>query len=383
MRHVCFVVFSRANYARIKSAILACNEHPNLKISVIVGASGLLYRFGNVSEIIRSDGIRIESEIYNAVEGDLPVAMARTTGLGLIDLAHEFHRLKPDIVVTVADRFETLSTAIAASYMNIFLVHTQGGELTGSIDESVRHAITKLAHLHFPATGKAVDVIRQLGENPKRIFNVGCPSIDIARQTPFENAFRTLSRYSGVGANIEQGKPFLLVTQHPVTTEFQDAAEQISQTLEAVNNSELQAVWLWPNIDSGSDLVARKLRQFRESGSNRNIRFYKNFSAEDYINVLRGCALIVGNSSSGIREANYLGVPSVNIGTRQSQREQGKNVVNTNYNASEILGAIRDQIKKGKQEPEYIYGDGFAGSKMADILATVDLEIVKNFYLNI
>ena len=381
MRHVCFVVYSRANYARIKSAIRSCDEHPNLKVSVIVGASGLLYRFGNVSEIIRRDGIRIESEIYNVVEGDLPVSMARTTGLGLIDLAHEFHRLKPDIVVTVADRFETLSTAIAASYMNIVLAHTQGGELTGSIDESVRHAITKLAHLHFPATEKAVEIIKQLGENPNRIYNIGCPSIDIARLTPLENAFETLSRYSGVGADIEKDKPFLLVIQHPVTTEFQDAEEQISQTLEAVKESQVQAVWLWPNIDSGSDSVAKKLRIFRESELNRTIRFYKNFSAEDYINILRGCAVIVGNSSSGIREASYLGVPSVNIGTRQSQRERGKNVVDTNYNSSEILQAIYLQLEKSKQEPEYMFGDGFAGNKLADILATVDLEIKKRFYL--
>ena len=380
MRHVCFVVYSRANYARIKSAIRSCDEHPNLKVSVIVGASGLLYRFGNVSEIIRRDGIRIESEIYNVVEGDLPVSMARTTGLGLLDLAQEFHRLKPDIVVTVADRFETLSTAIAASYMNIVLAHTQGGELTGSIDESVRHAITKLAHLHFPATEKAVEIIKQLGENPNRIYNIGCPSIDIARLTPLENAFETLSRYSGVGADIEKDKPFLLVIQHPVTTEFQDAEEQISQTLEAVKKSQVQAVWLWPNIDSGSDSVAKKLRIFRESELNRTIRFYKNFSAEDYINVLRGCAVIVGNSSSGIREASYLGVPSVNIGTRQSQRERGKNVVDTSYNSSEILKAIYLQLEKGKHEPEYIFGDGFAGNKLADILATVDLEIKKNFY---
>lgn len=381
MRHVCFVVFSRANYARIKSAILACNEHPALKVSVIVGASGLLYRFGNVSEVIRKDGIRIESEIFNAVEGDLPVSMARTTGLGLIDLAHEFQRLKPDIVVTVADRYETLGTAIAASYMNILLAHTQGGELTGSIDESVRHAITKLAHLHFPATEKAVDIIKQLGENPKRIFNVGCPSIDIARQTLTEDAFKVLSRYSGVGASLEQNKPYLLVIQHPVTTEFQDAADQISQTLEAVKNSQVQTVWLWPNIDSGSDAVAKKLRLFRESGSNRTIRFYKNFTAEDYINILRGCAVIVGNSSSGIREASYLGVPSVNIGTRQSHREHGQNVSYVSHNASDILQAINLQMKKGKLDAEYIFGDGFAGRKMAMILATENLEVKKKFHL--
>ena len=162
-RKVCFVVNSRANYARIKTAILACMNHQDLDTVVIVGASGLLYRFGNVSELIESDGISIESKLYTVVEGNDPIAMAKTTGLSLIDLAQEFHRIRPDIVVTVADRYETIATAIAASYMNIPVAHTQGGEITGSIDESVRHAITKLSHIHFPATRNAAEVLMKLG----------------------------------------------------------------------------------------------------------------------------------------------------------------------------------------------------------------------------
>jgi UDP-hydrolysing UDP-N-acetyl-D-glucosamine 2-epimerase len=380
MRHVCFVVYSRANYARIKTAILAALNHSGLKVSVIVGASGLLYRYGNVSEIIRKDGIRVDSEIFNAVEGDLPVSMARTTGLGLLDLAQEFHRLKPDIVVTVADRFETLSTAIAASYLNITLAHTQGGELTGSIDESVRHAITKLAHLHFPATERAVHVLQQMGEDPSKIFNIGCPAIDIARQTPFEFAFETLSRYSGVGADLDPNEPYLLVSQHSVTTEFTDARDQISETLEAVSKSGMQAVWLWPNMDSGSDSIAKRVREFREFSSGNKIRFFRNFSAEDYVNVLRGCEAVVGNSSSGIREASYLGIPSVNIGTRQSDREHGENVLFVNHNAVEIELAIKAQSKKGRLKSEVLFGNGFAGIQMAQILASVDLNTTKKFH---
>ena len=183
-RKICFVVNSRANYARIKTAILACMDHQDLDTVVVVGASGVLYRFGNVSELIENDGIKIEAKLYTVVEGNDPVAMAKTTGLSLIDLAQEFHRIKPDVVVTVADRYETIATAIAASYMNIPVAHTQGGEITGSIDESVRHAITKLSHIHFPATRNAAEVLKKLGESPDKIFWVGCPALDLAHEVP-------------------------------------------------------------------------------------------------------------------------------------------------------------------------------------------------------
>jgi UDP-hydrolysing UDP-N-acetyl-D-glucosamine 2-epimerase len=169
-RHICFVVYSRANYARIKTAILACQRDPEVTTSVIVGASAVLYKYGNVAQMMRSDGVNISTELYNAVEGDLPVSMAKTTGLGILDLSQEFFRIKPDVVVTVADRFETLGTAIAASYMNITLAHTQGGEITGSIDESVRHACSKLAHIHFPATAEAKEVLLQMGEDENTIL---------------------------------------------------------------------------------------------------------------------------------------------------------------------------------------------------------------------
>jgi len=380
LRHVCFVVYSRANYARIKTAILACMAHPKLRVSVIVGASGVLYRYGNVSSLIQKDGINIETELYNAVEGDLPIAMAKTTGLGLIDLSQEFSRLKPDLVVTVADRFETISTAIAASYMNIPLVHTQGGELTGSIDESVRHAISKLAHIHFPATSQAVKVLTQLGEDPEKIFLTGCPSIDIAKNTPTESAISVLTRYQGVGPEINQREPYLLVSQHPVTTEYQNAGEQIEETISAIEATKMQTVWLWPNMDSGSDSLAKKIRVYREKTSNSRIHFYRNFSAEDYINVMRGCAVIVGNSSSGIREANFLGIPSVNIGTRQSNREHGANVQFAQCEKKSIFEAIQLQVEHGTYPSDNIFGDGTAGIKMAEYMAKVDLNVQKKFY---
>lgn len=381
-RKICFVVNSRANYARIKTAILACMDHQDLDTVVIVGASGVLYRFGNVSELIENDGIKIEAKLYTVVEGNDPVAMAKTTGLSLIDLAQEFHRIKPDVVVTVADRYETIATAIAASYMNIPVAHTQGGEITGSIDESVRHAITKLSHIHFPATRNAAEVLKKLGESPDKIFWVGCPALDLAHEVPAEPISSVMQRYHGVGNGLDFSKPFILVSQHPVTTEFKDAREQIEQTLQAVLFSGIQAIWLWPNVDSGSDALSKRIREFREKNSAAPMHFYRNFSSEDYVNVLREASCIVGNSSSGIREASFLGTPAVNIGSRQNGRDRAPNVIDVDYDSIEINKAIQAQIKHGRYESSEIFGDGFAGRKMAEVLASVNLDVNKklNFH---
>ena len=381
-RKICFVVNSRANYARIKTAILACMDHQDLDTVVIVGASGVLYRFGNVSELIENDGIKIEAKLYTVVEGNDPVAMAKTTGLSLIDLAQEFHRIKPDVVVTVADRYETIATAIAASYMNIPVAHTQGGEITGSIDESVRHAITKLSHIHFPATRNAAEVLKKLGESPDKIFWVGCPALDLAHEVPTEPISSVMRRYHGVGNGLDFSKPFILVSQHPVTTEFKDAREQIEQTLQAVLSSEIQAIWLWPNVDSGSDALSKRIREFREENNAAPMHFYRNFSSEDYVNILREASCIVGNSSSGIREASFLGTPAVNIGSRQNGRDRAPNVIDVDYDSFEIKKAIQAQIKNGRYQSSEIFGDGFAGRKMAEILASVNLDVNKklNFH---
>jgi UDP-hydrolysing UDP-N-acetyl-D-glucosamine 2-epimerase len=379
-RHICFVVNSRANYARIKSAILSAIAHPSLEVSVIVGASGVLTRFGNVAELIEKDGIKVDARVYAVVEGDNPLSMVKTTGLLLLDLAQEFARLKPHVVVTVADRYETIATAIAASYMNIPVAHTQGGEVTGSIDESVRHAITKLSHIHFPATEKAAQTLARLGENPAKIFLVGCPALDLVIQSTCGSVRDVLPKYQGVGAVLDLEKPYLLISQHPDTTEFLKARVQIEETLSAVNNLGIQAIWLWPNVDSGSDSISKRLREFRESELGSKILFVRNFSAEDYVTVLREAACVVGNSSSGIREASLLGTPAVNIGNRQIGRERGINVIDVNYEATEIANAIRQQVSRGKYPSSSIYGNGSSGQQIAEILSTVDLSIKKSLH---
>jgi UDP-hydrolysing UDP-N-acetyl-D-glucosamine 2-epimerase len=229
-RKVCVIVNSRANYGRIKSVLRAIKDHPDLDLQLIVGASALLWRFGNVAQQIQEDGFQSDVVVYSIVEGENPTTMAKSTGMGIMELATQFENLKPQVVITVADRFETMATAVAASYMNIPLAHTQGGEVTGSIDESVRHAITKLAHIHFPATEKARENIIRMGEDPKKVFLTGCPAIDVVADldlTPPDDLF---TRYKGVGPDLDIHKPYVVVLQHPVTTEYGSGFEQINQT---------------------------------------------------------------------------------------------------------------------------------------------------------
>ncbi len=218
VRKICIVVNSRANYARIKSVMRAVQRHNRLELQLVVGASALLYRYGNVVEQIRADGFEPAAVVYSIVEGENPTTMAKSTGMGIIELSTQFENLCPDIVLTVADRFETMATAIAASYMNIPLAHTQGGEVTGSIDESVRHAITKLAHVHFPATEQARDNVVRMGEDPATVHLTGCPAIDLLVDNDLSLDPDVFGHGKGVGPSVDPGAPYLMVLQHPVTS---------------------------------------------------------------------------------------------------------------------------------------------------------------------
>lgn len=380
MRKICVVVNSRANYARIKTVMREVKARPDLVLQLVVGASALLSRFGAVLEVIETDGFRAAATMHTVIEGDTPATMAKSTGLAIIEFTTILEALKPDIVLTVADRYETMATAISASYMNIPLAHTQGGEVTGSIDESVRHAITKLAHVHFPATERAVNNVIRMGEDPGKVFLTGCPSIDIAAETDTRLPENFFQESYGVGRGIDDRKPYLVVLQHPVTTEYGQAFKQVSETLDAVCASGLQTVWLWPNIDAGSDLISKRLRIFREENPDARMHFYKNLSPEAYLRLVKNCACLIGNSSSALREGAFLGVPAVDIGSRQNARERGPNAVHTPHDAVQIRRAIAAQIEHGPYPSSKLFGDGNAGRRIAQALAEVELSIVKTLH---
>jgi UDP-hydrolysing UDP-N-acetyl-D-glucosamine 2-epimerase len=377
-RKICVVINSRPNYSRIKSFLHEAKKSKKLDLHILVGASALLYRFGEVVKVIKKDGFKISQTVYSIVEGENPTTMAKSTGLGIVELSTHFQNLKPDIVLTVADRFETIATAIAASYMNIPVAHTQGGEMTGSIDENVRHAITKLSHIHFPSTKKAKKNLILMGENPSKVFLTGCPSIDLIKNTSLSMNKNILTNKQGVGDKIDLTKEYIILLQHPVTTEFGDGLNQIKQTLEAIGKlkDNVQVIGLWPNPDAGSDDISKGIRIIREQKKNLKMRFFRNFTPEDFLRVLNNSSCVVGNSSAGIRECSFMGVPTVNIGSRQNLRERASNVLDVSYKNDEIYRAINFQRKK-RYKKSKLYGDGNAGKKIVKILSTVDLSIKK------
>ena len=370
-KKICVVITARPSYSRIKSALRAIDDHPELELQLVVAASALLDKYGTVTKTIESDGFHILARVMNVIDGGNLTAQAKTTGLGIIELASVFDNLKPDAVVTVADRFETMSTAIAASYLNIPLVHIQGGEVTGNIDEKVRHAITKLSDLHLVASAKAKERVIKMGEVESNVHQTGCPSIDLADEMISNNSldFDPYEKYGGVGSKPNYKQGYLVVMQHPVTTEFEQSRTQAKSTLSVIADLGIPTFWFWPNVDAGASGTANAIRSFRENEKADHIHFFKSMEPYDFLKLIKNSKCLIGNSSVGIRESGYLGIPVVNIGTRQDGRERGQNVIDVNYDTAEILEAINKQINHGQYQKDTIYGNGNAGTQIADILA--------------
>lgn len=379
LRKICVVVTARPSYSRIKTAIKAIQEHPALELQLVIAASALLDRYGTAVNYIEKDGFPITARVFNVLEGENITAQAKTTGLGILELSSVFERLEPDAVVTVADRFETMSTAIAASYMNIPLIHVQGGEVTGNIDEKVRHAITKLADLHLVASDDARQRVIRMGENEEAVFNTGCPSIDIALDVLGSKNidFDPFERYGGVGEMINVENGYLVVMQHPVTTEYRESRLHIEETLYAIHDLGIPTFWFWPNVDAGADGTSKGIRSFREKYKASHIHFFKNMEPSDFLKLLYHSKCLIGNSSVGIRECAYLGVPVVNIGSRQEGRMRGKNVIDVNYDRLEITNAIRKQLLHFKYPSDDIYGEGKAGKQIAEVISSWKLSFSK------
>ncbi|MBK9223717.1 MAG: UDP-N-acetylglucosamine 2-epimerase (hydrolyzing) [Flavobacterium sp.] len=374
-RKIAVVITARPSYSRVKTVLTAIKNHDELQLQLIVAASALLDRYGSAVNYIEKDGFEIAAKVFNVLEGENLTAAAKTTGIGILELSTVFDNLKPDIVVTVADRFETMATAIAASYMNIPLAHIQGGEVTGNIDEKVRHAITKLSDYHFVASESAKKRVIQLGENPEMVFNTGCPSIDIAKGVldNKELNFNPYEKYGGVGSKPDLSNGYIVVMQHPVTNEYQDSRKQIEVTLRTIQKINLPTLWFWPNVDAGADGTSTGIRAFREQHELPNVHFFKNMEGDDFLKLLQNCRCLVGNSSVGIRECAFLGIPVVNIGSRQNKREQSENCINVEYFEEAIEKAILESLKKDKIASSRIYGNGNAGEALANILAEVNL----------
>ncbi|TSC67335.1 MAG: UDP-N-acetylglucosamine 2-epimerase [Parcubacteria group bacterium Gr01-1014_66] len=372
---------SRIHYARQKNLLQLLRDDPQIELQLVVGGSALLERYSErFLPAIQSDGFTVHETLFNVIEGGNHVTMAKTAGLTALEFANTLSRLNPDLVLIRGDRFEQLALTMVAAYLNKTIAHIEGGDVTGTIDESVRHAITKLAHVHFVTNDDARRRVLQMGENPEHVFNVGSLDVEFAASVNTALPSDFVNR-GGVGTEVDLGKPYLMVIQHPVTTET-DNRKNIEQTLHAVEDIGMQTVWFWPNSDAGTAEMAKAIRVFREQANPTTpIRFVTDVLPEDFIALLKGAACLVGNSSSGIKESSYLGTPVVNIGTRQHHRLRGQNVVDVGYDRETIAVAIQKQLTHGAYPSSTIYYTGATSNKIAEILIKAPLAIQKEFFV--
>ncbi len=379
-RRIAVVLVDRANYGRLKPVMDSLAARDDVELSVVASGTMVLDRFGRAVEVVREDGFDIASELFFEVEGSTPGTMAMSVGMGVMEFSREFHRLKPELVLIIGDRYEALAATIAAAYMNLCIAHIQGGEVSGSIDESARHAITKFAHYHVPATQRAADFLERMGERPETIVAIGCPSSDLARELrPDLAATHNAVNVQGSGAIVDLDKPYLLVVFHPTTTTFGAAPTQVAALLGALQEVRKPTLLLWPNIDAGADHISKVIRQFRggDHAPDSWLRTIKNLEPETYLEVLSLTACAVGNSSSFVRDAGYFGSPVVLIGDRQLGREWDEHVTWVSPLQPDIAEGIHEQLAHGRYAPSNLYGDGFVADRVAAALASVEVYVQK------
>jgi UDP-hydrolysing UDP-N-acetyl-D-glucosamine 2-epimerase len=382
-RRICFPITSRAYYGRSQLLIKKLHEHPDVELELMLGGSILLDKYSrHIAEDIEAGGFTIATSLFNVIEGGNHVAMAKTACLTALEFTNGFHAADPDIVVICGDRFEQLAIAMAAAYLNKTIAHIEGGDVTGSIDESVRHAITKLAHVHFVTNEDAHRRVLAMGEDPKYVFTTGSLDVEVASQVEMAMTSARVNG-TGVGCDIDVTQPFLMVIQHPVTTEA-DNRHHLETTLRAVGDLGMQTIWFWPNPDAGTGEMAETIRHFREhhEAAAGKMRFITNLAVDEFVALLKKTACVVGNSSAGIKECSYLGTPVVDIGARQQGRLHAENVAHASYERGAILDAVRRQIAHGPYAPSYIYYRDAASQSMVDILSTVALYTQKRFCEN-
>lgn len=390
MKRITVCLTSRGNYATLGSVLHELNADPSVDLDVIVAGASVTERYGRLTDILEEDGIAVSRELHNLIEGGTPEGAAKTTALSMVEFTNEISHNDPDAVITIGDRFETMAVSLSATYLNVPLVHTHGGEISGSIDERVRHATTKLADYHFVSTERSATVVRRMGEPPERVFMTGDPSMDFAAEVLEENGetepYDPQNEYDGVGDRIDVSEPYLVVQYHPVHDDFGQEYEHTREVLEAVAETGLNAFWFRPNMDVGNTEVTRAIEDFRAGVDPDGFRFFTNLRPRDYLRLVNGSACYVGNSSVGVRECAFLGQPSVNVGDRQRYRERADNVVDVPVEKSRIVDAIERQVSAGDYPRSKLYGDGTAGERIAEILVETELspkDSMKPEYLGI
>lgn len=368
MRKIFTLTERRADYGRIKAVLQEIQQSRELELALIVTGAHLLPEQGNTIEVVKKDGFPIDAivPVFSGEEKDTGADMVRALGRAIIGMTNALEKIKPDILLVGFDLGAHLAAAIAGAHMNLPIAHLEGGEVTGSIDESIRHAITRFAHIHLPTSELGKQRLIAMGENPKYIFCVGDPALDIILNMEFIPAEKLAGEFK-----LDLSRPVILVVQHPVTTEADEASGQVLKTLSAVKRAGEQAIFICPNVDAGG-------RRMREAFENARIQLYENMPFETFTSLMKISSVMVGNSSSAIREAPIFHLPAVNIGTRQNGRERAGNVIDVGYDEEEIYQAIRKAIhdqsfRQKLQNLHNPYGDGKASQKIVEVLKSIDL----------
>ncbi len=379
MRKICFILTSKIHYSRSKLILEELKKRPDVELQIVVGASAILKQYGDVESWIKNDGFKVDARITMTLEGGSNVAMAKTAGIGIIEFASVFENLNPDIVVVRGDRYEVLSAAVAAAYMNCMVAHIEGGDVSGNIDESVRHAITKMSHLHFVTNADSRNRVLKMGESPEYVFDVGAPDVEFAalsKETIANRDFHTVT----LGYKVDVGENFLILMQHPVTSEKGQNRDNMEASLQAILELGYPTLCFWPNIDAGTDEVSNAIRRYREKTAiDGHVGFIKYLPPGKFIALLKKARCLVGNSSAGIKECSYLGIPVVNVGSRQSGRSRTENVLDVSHQVPVIKEAISIQLGRGYFESSQFYYKENTSKNIADILATVSLYTQKRF----
>ena len=369
-RKVCVVTGARSEYYLLRPVMEAIKRSAGLRLQTVVTGSHLLPEFGSTVNEIELDGFSVDSRVDMVMAGDTLKAMAKSIGVGVIGLADAIDALAPDVVLLLGDRYEMLSAAIAAAYSGRVVAHIHGGDSPqGGFDEYSRHAITKMSHIHLVATEMSARRVRQLGEDERHIFVVGSPAIDaILRDAPTRWA-ELEQRYG-----IPRGKDFLLVVQHSVSTSPDTASAEIVMTLEALAGTGMPMVGVFPNVDPGGAEMRKRLTSM---ANGLQMHLFTNVPHADYLGLMRSCAAMVGNSSSGIIEGPTFKVPVVNIGDRQSGRERAPNVIDVPQDRAAIEGGVRRALdpafRDGLGSMVSPYGDGRSAERVVRILEQVEL----------
>lgn len=365
MRNVCYVTGTRADFGLMRHTLRAIHTHPRLSLNILVTGMHLLPAYGETWREIVDSELPIGSKVFVTLTGSSGAEMAFALGEQVIGFTQALKQMKPDLLLLLGDRGEMLAGAIAALHLNIPIVHVHGGELSGTVDESIRHAISKLAHYHLTATKKSRERLIRMGEKPENIFVTGAPGLDdiylvkmLARDTLF----------SSYGLDKEQ--PLLLVLFHPVVQQAEAAAEQTQILLDAVIESGMQSLVIMPNADAGAAAITRVILEYK---SQNKIATGVHLPRREFLSFMAHADVLVGNSSSGIIEAASLSTPVVNIGNRQSCRERNSNVIDVAPVKNEIAAALIIAQKMKGQLWKNVYGDGGASQRIIECLTSVSI----------